>query len=80
MPDGYKYYGEWQNGAISGLGVATYVNGDVYKGTFQNGKRQGEGTMLYASGQETSGQWENGALTGNQPSGDAEDASNAASE
>ena len=63
MPDGFVYEGDWQNGEISGRGVATYTNGDVYEGMFRAGKRQGEGTMRYATGQEASGTWEDGALS-----------------
>jgi hypothetical protein len=63
MPDGFQYVGQWENGEISGQGVATYANGDVYEGQFVDGKRQGEGTIRYASGEEASGAWDSGVLT-----------------
>ncbi|MGJ8625159.1 MAG: 2-isopropylmalate synthase, partial [Yoonia sp.] len=48
---------------ISGLGVATYTNGDIYSGEFRSGRRQGTGTMTYAaSGQVADGEWQDGAL------------------
>ena len=62
MPDGFTYEGDWQEGEISGQGVATYTNGDVYEGTFLRGKRQGQGTMRYATGEEATGEWQDGAL------------------
>ena len=64
MPDGFTYDGDWQEGEMTGAGVATYSNGAVYTGLFSNGKRQGEGTMRYTNGAETSGTWINGALEG----------------
>ena len=50
---------------ISGVGVATYANGDVYEGMFSNGKRQGEGTMRYATGKKVQGEWQDGELARN---------------
>jgi hypothetical protein len=71
MPDGFTYEGEWQNGEISGRGVATYSNGDIYEGMFLRGKRQGEGTMRYATGEEATGEWSNGALESQTSTGTA---------
>jgi hypothetical protein len=62
MPDGFTYDGEWQNGEISGAGIATYANGDVYEGSFINGRREGQGTMRYANGVTETGEWRDGAL------------------
>ncbi|MEO0922346.1 MAG: 2-isopropylmalate synthase, partial [Pseudomonadota bacterium] len=56
---------------ISGVGTATYTNGDIYEGNFLKGKRQGKGTMRYASGEEASGRWEDGALAEQTSSDDA---------
>ena len=47
---------------IDGLGIATYVNGDVYEGTFRAGVPQGEGLMRYATGEERLGMWDKGEL------------------
>ena len=49
-------------GEITGVGVATYANGDVYQGSFVKGKRQGRGTIKFASGDSASGKWNDGAL------------------
>jgi hypothetical protein len=62
LPDGFNYVGAWQDGEISGEGVATYANGDVYEGSFVSGRREGEGTMRFATGQESIGIWSDGAL------------------
>ena len=54
--------GQWSEGQIDGLGIATYVNGDIYEGTFRAGVPQGEGLMRYATGEERLGVWDKGEL------------------
>lgn len=38
---------------FSGLGKATYPNGDTYDGTYDNGVRSGDGTYFYRSTRDT---------------------------
>jgi hypothetical protein len=84
MADGFTYEGRWSIGEISGLGVATYTNGDIYSGEFRSGRRQGDGTMTYAaSGQVADGEWQDGALVtqgANNPAADGVSAPEPATE
>ena len=60
MANGFKYIGEWTDGEITGLGKATYNNGNVYSGYLKKAQPHGVGKMIYISGRVFKGIWDNG--------------------
>jgi hypothetical protein len=60
---GYKYVGEFKDGARQGQGTMTFANGGKYVGEWLNGMRYGQGIEYNASGLITAqGRWQNNAL------------------
>jgi hypothetical protein len=62
----YNYTGEVKDGKPNGMGVASYVSGNVirYAGNFVNGMYAGKGTMIFDNGAFLTGNWKNGKLNG----------------
>jgi hypothetical protein len=48
--NGDVYYGEWEEGAITGSGSMLYHNGDGYDGDWLNGQRNGVGVYTWKDG------------------------------
>jgi hypothetical protein len=62
----YNYTGEIKDGKPNGMGVASYISGNVirYAGNFVNGMYNGKGTMIFNNGAFLTGTWKNGKLNG----------------
>jgi len=59
IPSG-KYYGELVNGVESGMGRATYENGNMYEGEFLCGQREGQGVYKWVNGRTYTGEFSRG--------------------
>jgi len=42
-----RYVGEFKNDEPHGIGVLTFLNGDIYEGEFQNGDPEGKGIFKF---------------------------------
>ena len=67
--EGWKYVGEFKNGAYSGQGTSTYsaphkFAGFKYVGEFKDGNRHGQGTSTYESGSKYGGDWKDNQKNG----------------
>ncbi len=59
-----RYEGRFENGAMSGYGVASWRNGVQYMGAYAAGNRDGYGVMAFGDGRLYEGQWSNGQQHG----------------
>jgi hypothetical protein len=60
---GWKYVGEFKDGARQGQGTMTFANGGKYVGEWSSGMRNGQGVEYNASGLiNTQGRWQNNQL------------------
>lgn len=64
-PDGKIYYGDFENGKMTGYGRMVFPGGEEYIGDFLDGVGHGQGTMTHPDGRSISGVWENGDYKGN---------------
>jgi len=62
--DNYEYEGEFNDGAITGMGIFNWGNGDSYTGEVLNGKLHGHGIFYYKSGCTYQGSWVNNCKHG----------------
>ena len=54
---GYKYEGNFEDGAINGNGIMiSYASGRIYEGNFSDGYRDGKGVIKFYDGQYD-GEW-----------------------
>lgn len=64
-PDGYEYFGEWQDGKKSGVGKLVYPEGQrktvSYFGEWKEGQKNGLGATLYKDGNTLIEHWNKGA-------------------
>jgi hypothetical protein len=61
---GWKYEGQWNNGAMDGQGTITYPDGWRYEGEWRNGQISGVGTLYHPDGWTYRGEWRNGRMDG----------------
>ena len=71
---GYRYDGDWVDGAKEGTGKITYPDGSVYEGGMLGDLRAGQGKLTMPDGLSYEGVWAAGQMSGQgrlvQPSGD----------
>lgn len=56
---GFKYEGQFKEGARSGMGVETMPNGIRFAGNFVDNTINGLGVMLFPEGRFFAGEWQN---------------------
>lgn len=64
MPDGSEYWGEVQNGNLSGYVVALFADESYYQGNWKDGKWHGYGELFLSDGSVYKGNYENGVIHG----------------
>lgn len=64
MPDGSEYWGEVQNGNLSGYVVALFADESYYQGNWKDGKWHGYGELFLSDGSVYKGYWVNGLRHG----------------
>lgn len=60
LPSGAKYFGDFKNGEIHGVGICKYPDGSKYDGEWENRLYEGYGTKTYADGTTRQGFWKKG--------------------
>ena len=59
-----RYYGEWENDIMHGLGTFHKANGDVFIGNWIKGKRTSLGKQIFNDGTYCEGYWEDDKMQG----------------
>lgn len=65
FPDGSKYSGDFDSGAISGRGTIEFSNGHAYSGEVLSGYMHGQGTFTFEGGDKYVGSFQKDLFDGN---------------